>query len=159
MCASLSSPQRTIQPPVLLSSTIPTHQLSQHPYKLQMQLRKEFVISHHLRQASSSHPSGPILSRIPIRICRPPSQEGRHRDAVLLSNVFMITSVSFTFFDFLCSPRDDITCNASKMLPDERHYLIRSSLAASECYECVFTITAAGIRVGKTEFVCNGPAV
>lgn len=78
---------------------------------------------------------------------------------MLLSDTFMVAAVSFAFFDFLRGPRYDITCNASKMFPDERHDLIRSSLAANECYECVFTITAAGIRVRKTKLVRNGPAV
>lgn len=45
------------------------------------------------------------------------------------------------------------------MLPDERHDLIRSGLATGKCYEGVFAVTAAGIRVRKAKLVCYGPAV
>ena len=45
------------------------------------------------------------------------------------------------------------------MLPDERHDLIRSGLAAGECYERVSAVTAACIRVRQAELVRYGPAV
>ena len=142
-----------------LSTTTSTHQLSQHSHKLQMQLRKEPVISHHLRQASRSHPRGPILSRIAIRIRRPPGQERRYRDAVLPPPGTIITAVSLILFNLLRSPRYDVACNAPEMLPDECHDLIRSGLAAGECYEGVLAVTTAGIRVREAEFVRYGPAV
>lgn len=45
------------------------------------------------------------------------------------------------------------------MFPDESHDLIRSSLAAGECYERILAVATAGIGVRKAEFVRYGPTI